>query len=295
MQATKKYNLIKDPIGYFKVEPSPSLQELNLYYAERYYQESKASYRKEYSKDELRYFEVEAELAIESIQKFKSKSNYSLLDLGCGEGFFANHFYSKGHSVECTDFSDHGIKHHNPQLLPYFYKGEVIKYLDSNKSTNNNYDLINLDNVLEHVIDPLELLKKIRNIMTHQTILRVEVPNDFSDFQSFLLDRKVTEKTWINPPEHLNYFNKNSLKSLFEIENFELLSLQADYPIEQFLLADNFNYTKDRNLGGDAHLCRVLVTNYLANKDIKKLVDLREVSAELDFGRVLTAYFSLKK
>ena len=114
-------------------------------------------------------------------------------------------------------------------------------------------------------------------------------------FQSLLLERDCTEETWVNPPEHLSYFNKDSLKLLFKNEGFHLLSLQADFPIEQFLLNDHSNYWKDRRLGKGAHLSRVVITNYLADINIERLIDYREVAADLEFGRQLIAYITLDR
>ena len=52
------------------------------------------------------------------------------------------------------------------------------------------------------------------------------------------------------------------------------------------------NYWKNRALGKAAHLTRVVVTNYLSEINLNRLIDYREAAADLEFGRVLTAYVS---
>jgi len=85
--------------------------------------------------------------------------------------------------------------------------------------------LVNLDNVLEHVLEPVELLKKVKRVMSKNAIARIEVPNDFSAFQKLLVEAGCTKETWVNPPEHLSYFNKASLVNLFDDVGFKILSL----------------------------------------------------------------------
>jgi 2-polyprenyl-3-methyl-5-hydroxy-6-metoxy-1,4-benzoquinol methylase len=287
-----KYSLINNSIGFFEVTPKPTVAELEKHYTEKYYQRNLSTYKKTYSPSELQYFEVEAQLCLATLDKYASVDT-SLLDIGCGEGFFARYFFEKHWNVTCVDFSSDGIERHNKVLLDCFDQSDIFTYLDNKQTSGITYGLLNLDNVLEHVLWPVELLASMTKLMTKDTIARIEVPNDFSSFQSLLVDLGCTDETWISPPEHLSYFNKDSLVSLLENVGLEVVSLQADYPIEHFLLNDNTNYWKNRDLGKSAHFARVTCTNYLANNNLERYLDYREASADLEFGRSLTAYTKL--
>jgi SAM-dependent methyltransferase len=287
---TNKFSLMKHTLGFYEVHPKPSISELSEHYAKRYYQESGGSYAHSYSEEELRYFDVCGEIALKTIQRYQAPKPQNLLDLGCGEGFFAKVFCKEGWKATLVDFSDDGLSRHNPSLLENFIQSDLLTYIENKREELNAFDLINLDNVLEHVIDPISLLSNLKFNMHSDTILRIEVPNDFSSFQGLLVKLDCTEETWVNPPEHLSYFNTKSLKALLENQGFELLSLQADFPIEQFLINENSNYWKNRKLGKGAHLTRVIVTNYLAEKSLDRLIDYQEAAADLEFGRLLTAY-----
>jgi len=288
----KGYKISKNTYGYFEVLPKPSVEELEAHYSQKYYQQSLGSYERSYSADELRYFEVESDLCLATIKKYMSLKE-SLLDVGCGEGFFAKKLFDMGWSVKCVDFSSEGLSNHNPELLDFFDQGDLLTYLNNRSVKDSEYGLINLDNVLEHVVDPEQLLVSLRNVMGPNSIARIEVPNDFSRFQSLLLSLGCTEETWVSPPEHMSYFNKNSLVNLLNGTGFEVVSLQADFPIEQFLLNDNSNYWKDRGLGKAAHLSRVICTNYMAEVNLERYIDYKEAAADLEFGRQLTAYIKL--
>jgi 2-polyprenyl-3-methyl-5-hydroxy-6-metoxy-1,4-benzoquinol methylase len=289
----KKYTLVRNAIGFFEVEPKPCIEDLQKHYSNKYYQNSHGSYEKSYSESQLKYFLNEGELALKTLKRYAVDTKSSLLDLGCGEGFFASCFKSFGWEVKCVDFSNDGISRHNPSLLPNFTESDLLTYLNSHGSEISKYGLINLDNVLEHLVDPIAMIRTLRGLIKAKTVVRIEVPNDFSSFQSLLVKRGCTEETWVVLPDHLSYFNKDSLLALLESEGFKVRSCQADFPIEQFLLNDHTNYWKDRSLGSAANLARVVVTNYMVEMNIDRLIDYREAAADLEFGRELTVYVTL--
>ena len=292
---TNKVYLKKHALGFYEVHPKPSLPELSEHYAKKYYQENSGSYAHNYSKEELSYFDVCGEIALSTVHRYQAPITQNLLDLGCGEGFFAKFFSKEGWKTTLVDFSDDGLSRHNPSLLGDFIQADLITYIESKRGELKAFDLINLANVLEHVIDPVGLLSILKSHMHSDAILRIEVPNDFSSFQDLLVKLDCTEETWVHPPEHLSYFNTSSLKALLENQGFELVSLQADFPIEQFLVNEHSNYWKNRKLGKGAHLTRVLVTNFLAQKSLDRLIDYQEAAADLDFGRSLTAYVKISR
>lgn len=289
---SEKFSVVKNPIGFYEVSPKPSNTELSEHYTKKFYQQKVVAHTHAhtYSEDELKYFNVCAEIALKTVGRFSKLNKSNLLDLGCGEGFFANYFCKEGWSASLVDFSDDGLRRHNPSLLKSFKQADLFSYLDNEKEQIKKFNLINLDSVLEHVIDPIRLLRILKSNMSSDAILKIEVPNDFSSFQNLLTNLNCTEETWVAPPEHLSYFNSNSLRSLLDNQGFDVLSLQADFPIEQFLLNEHSNYWKNRKLGKGAHLTRVMVTNYLAEKNLDRMIDYQEAAADLEFGRSLTAY-----
>ena len=206
------------------------------------------------------------------------------------------------HSSDCepwkvtlVDLSNDGLRRHNPSLIENFIQADLTKYIEKNQEIIESFGLINLDNVLEHVLDPVALFSSLKSCMHSNAILRIEVPNDFSSFQDLLMNLGCTEETWVSPLEHLSYFNTASLKALIENQGFELISLQSSFPIEQFLVNDHFNYWKNRELGKGAHRTRIIVSNYLASKDLDRLIDYQEAAADLEFGRLLTAYVKVAR
>ena len=120
-----KFSLKKHYLGYYEVFPKPSVIELSQHYELKYYQENRGSYQYDYSEEELRYFQLSGEVALATLRKYQISTTPNLLDLGCGEGFFANSFSRKNWKTTLVDFSDDGLRRHNPSLIGNFIKADL--------------------------------------------------------------------------------------------------------------------------------------------------------------------------
>lgn len=283
------YSEARHPLGYIEAVPKPSAAVLHDHYANRYFQQNSGSYETHYASDELRYFANIARVAEHCACRLGL--HHSLLDLGCGEGFFAAEFVRSGWQVRCCDYSDYALRKHNPSLLDVFEQGELHSTAEQLVRENASFGLINLQNVLEHVVDPSALLNSLLSLLAPQNgCLRIKVPNDYSAFQQKLQAENLTENTWFAPPEHLSYFNRESLASLLKHCGYEILSLQANFPIELFLANPHSNYSKNRALGKGAHQARVLCENFLVESDIDAYLDYSEAAGKLGWGRELIVF-----
>ena len=289
------FQLEESPFGFHSVKPLPSEQELRAHYSQKYYQIEKGSYQHRYSEDELRYFDIEAEVALHIYQNFSTINSpqQRMLDIGTGEGFFANHFLNNKWGVTCCDYSNEGVKRHNPSLLKNLIKGNIFETLDKKIASNERYDFVNLKNVLEHVRDPIDLLGNIKCILQKDALVRIEVPNDYSTFQNFLLQSEFTVNTWFTPPEHLHYFTFQSLSNLVESLGYKVKLLMADFPIELYLLNEHSNYVFDKSKGKSAHLARVRANNYVFDQGIENYINYFKANAQANLGRQAILYASI--
>jgi SAM-dependent methyltransferase len=285
---TKNYSESLNPLGYYEAIPKPTSKELEQHYGEKYYQNAQGSYSSQYLDEELKYFHNVARVALETAGIFNLDK--SLYDLGCGEGFFTKSFYDFGWKVSCCDFSAFGISKHNEEMLPYFSSGDIFEQVKDKIRNKKKYGLINLQNILEHVIDPVDLLIELKAMLSEKSAIRIRIPNDYSDFQKALFARNNTTNTWFSPPEHLSYFNKDGLTNILHHCGYKILSMQADFPIEIFLANNHSNYSKDRSLGKQAHLSRVFCENHLIETNITDYLEYSQAAGKLGFGRELITY-----
>lgn len=286
-------NIVKNYYGFFEINPKPTKEELKEYYSKKYYQDPKGQYQNTYSDDEKKFFENKAKIALRTIRKTNASAK-SLLEIGCGEGFFANYFYNNDITdIELNDLSDFGLRKFHPHLLEFMKTIDAYQHIEDAITENKKFDIISMDNVLEHVVDPENLLLRIKSLMHSNSVLRVTVPNDFSSFQKLLLSEDICTPTWVCPPDHLSYFNSSNLNEFCEALGFKVYSSQCDFPIELFLTNEHSHYYNDRSLGKGAHKSRIFCTNYLVDQDIDAYITLSEAHSKLQFGRDTSVYMGV--
>ena len=282
----------KHPMGFYQAYPIPSQEELDHFYREEYFQACKSySYSHDYSEEEMQFNLTQPIVADHVWKQARKKPVGKLIDIGCGEGFFARYFYDHGWEIECCDLSSFAIEKHNPEILGFFTKNNIYKELDKLIINNNKFDFINLSNVLEHVREPINLLERVKKIMGKDSMLRIKVPNDFSTFQQILLDSsRISSEYWFNPPGHVNFFTKESLKEVLTSCGFRIVKVLANFPIEILLINKFSNYVIDKSKGTEAHNVRVVMERYLMDHGTDKYVEFMSLSAEVGLGRAIIVF-----
>lgn len=269
MKKNKKYKLKKHKLGFYQINPLPSRKRLEKYYQEKYYQKPTVStYTRTYSKPELSIGKIACEVTNFFALKMGHGGQKNVLDVGCGEGFFLKGLKDLKWQILGTDYSSEGVLVHNPSIANKIQYGPAEKILVELKQKKEKFSLINLGNILEHVIDPVLLLKKVFPLLRKNGILRVVVPNDKSGFQDLLKKEKRSHESWIHPPDHLSYFNFESLCSVLNYCGYTPLYKLGDFPIELYLLNKHSNYENQKRYGAEAHFSRVKTVNYVRSRGI---------------------------
>ena len=286
--------LKKHPLGFWEVVTKPTLQELQCYYADKYYQEGEGSYELEYTQDELLFFQAKLEQRWAILQRHLPRLRVEkgrLLDVGCGEGYALAFFREKGWSVKGIDFSSAGIESKNPNCMDVLVTGDIFALLKAEMEQGEVYDVVWLQNVLEHVIDPLDLLKSLRTIISPSGFVVVTVPNDCSITQrKALAHQHIGGAFWVAPPDHLTYFDLVSLTSAANETGWECVEMLGDFPVDWFLFHPGSNYVRDKSAGKSAHKARVQIENYLHEQPIEDVLNFWLAAAKLGIGRSITAF-----
>ncbi len=264
------YTVKKHKLGYYYVHPLPSEEELSLYYKGKYYQENKVvTYSSTYSSIELEILSIDAKISDYIFSKKYKIKTKNLLDIACGEGFFIKNMYDLKWNVKGADYSSFGLKNHNPHFLEKAIYGDLYSILDNLIDNNEKFNFINLGNILEHVLDPIRLLNKCYQLLDNKSYLRVKVPNDFSTFQEFLINKYKIKKYWLCPLDHLSYFNFESLEEILKYCNLKVDLMHGDFPIEFFLQHPMSNYI-EKKVGNKAHISRLNYTKMIWDQGVEK-------------------------
>jgi 2-polyprenyl-3-methyl-5-hydroxy-6-metoxy-1,4-benzoquinol methylase len=289
--------VVVNKFGFHQLLKIPSQKELNEFYANKYYQDNNALYLHEYSEDELCYLNnkiVQKAIIINQLMKPTSPQP-SLLDVGCGEGFTLSYFHRLGWEVLGIDFSEYGCKQHNPEMLPFFQAGDIYAKLEEILNDEKKYDCIWLDNVLEHVRDPEDLMTKLQQLAHEGTVLVIEVPNDFSVLQNKLLkEGKIDRPFWVVNPDHISYFNYEGLKNLANACGWENKYSIADFPIDFNLANHNANYVMQKESGKGAHEQRLFIDTLMHEISPDLTNQYYQVLAQLGLGRQISVFLMTK-
>ena len=284
-----------NPLGFYEIKDKPTLEELQNYYAEKYYQEARTNYEHEYSKDELKYFRSRLEQRHAALKVIQANSAGSegktFLDVGCGEGYAMAYFKEQGYITRGLDFSSAGVESKNPECVNELVTGNLFELLQSEIELGERYDIVWLQNVLEHVLDPVDLMRRLRSLISSVGVAVITVPNDCSTIQNEAMKRGHIDRSfWIAPPDHLSYFDNTSLGNIARETGWEVADMIADFPVDWFLYHPGSNFVKDSTAGKGAHRARVQLENLFSEKPAEDVLELWRALAKIGSGRNLTAF-----
>jgi 2-polyprenyl-3-methyl-5-hydroxy-6-metoxy-1,4-benzoquinol methylase len=113
--------------GFKRLDPIPSKSALAEFYAGQYYPKEPLAL----TDTEKKYIRYEAQLALLTI---KGKNSLpSLLDLGCGPGFFSRQFMLLGWQVKTCDYARAALEANTPELMPHFIECDIEQYAETSE------------------------------------------------------------------------------------------------------------------------------------------------------------------
>lgn len=287
MNTTKEIK--KNPLGYYELVNKPTQAELEEFYNQQYF-DSK-NFEIKYSDEEFFHKKISFFEALEISNCKKGR----FLDIGCGEGFSLDFFSTLDWQVLGLDYSRDGVSRHFPKQVENLKVGDLYKSLDELQANGEKFDLIVCNNVLEHLLDPIDFFKRFNDLLSSTGIARIQVPNDNSYLQKRAVEKKLApDSFWIAPTEHMSYFTQDSLKSLAEHCGLRVVDVLGDFPIDFFLFNENSNYLKNSQAGAACHKARIQLDNLMCEEDVSKLVAFRRGCGQAGLGRNAVIYIGLK-
>lgn len=274
------YKIILDELGYLRLDPIPQTAD---YYRNGYHESAGMNRApdirraidggREYEKEKFwlsaTLWEDIREIGILCLRQWVK--GYHFLDFGCGVGDLCQYMQGFGWAVEGVELS--------------VYASEIAKKkgieVHKDLSATTEYDIISTINVLEHIPNPKETILELKSHLAEGGVLIIQTPNDFSPLQSIVKTKAMGREYWISAPDHINYFNFDSLVALLQKCGMQVVYRMSTFPMEWFVLLGD-NYILNPEFGNGCH-------NRRMNFDLSLPSDVRRAFysklAEIGWGR----------
>jgi len=153
------------------------------------------------------------------LKKLKSRYNQNnnprLLDIGCSTGWITSVARDLGFDVIGLE-----VNPHFAQFGREKYGLNIIESYIEEFSSDKKFNSATMFHVLEHLPDPLQVLKKVGELLDDKGNLLVVVPNAKSIGVSIFKEHY----NW-NAPDHISFFSPDSIKLILNKAGFKVINI----------------------------------------------------------------------
>jgi SAM-dependent methyltransferase len=140
-----------------------------------------------------------------------------LLDIGCGAGGFLNFAKGLGWSVSGIDGSRSAVQH----AVETYNLNVMVADLNQHQLPLGAYDVIWSFHVVEHLFDPVHMLRSAASALAPNGLMFVGTPRYSRvgiQLHQLLFKMKAANHPYnFNLPDHLSYFNESTLRIMISI------------------------------------------------------------------------------
>ena len=202
--------------------PRPTPSELATYYNSlssiRYEQQTAAKS----AKDALQL--------VETIKKFHPTAR-KVLEVGCSTAYYLHGLLQHGYDVMGSELSAEAAA-----LAEKWYGVKVFPNEFPPDDYFNEFDVVIIHHVIEHVPFPVEFYEKAKQFLKKGGVLLIETPN----YDSIGIRIFGPKYPVLCPPGHLNFFRKSTVRGMLKGDD-KLLHLEttsaANYTIYNIIIA----------------------------------------------------------
>lgn len=273
-----EYSIIECEKCCFKhIIPLPNGKKLEKYYEKEFVNERPKMLSA--IKKDNKWWELTNNEKFDYFEKFTKSNQRTVLDIGCGYGYFLIEGKKRGWQTTGIDLSEQSVNHCKKIGLNVFQDGISEKFF-----RGKTFDVIHMQDVLEHLSEPIKSINLIKKHLNPGGLLCIISPNDFNPLQETCV-KLGYERWWVNPKIHLNYFNVKKLAEMLRKMEFKIKLETTTFPLELFLLMGE-NYIGNNKIGRKIHTKRKMMEFAFNDAKMNGLKqDLYRTFAKYEIGR----------
>jgi len=225
--------------GLAFLNPRPTIDGIGKYY-ENYHLHVDISNLSRFAKQIL---------LIETIghNRYETKTeNNKLLEIGFGDGLFLEYMKNKKWDVYGIEIEEPCVKKLKKTGIENVYTGNIFSVSFDNKT----FDLVRMNQTLEHMHDPLKVLIEVKRILKEDGKLIIAVPNfagaSHRMFKQFAYSLHV--------PFHLYFFDLETLGKLIDkVGGFKIVRVHRNNSLVLFLASAVQYLKRNKNTGSSSY------------------------------------------
>jgi len=208
-----KYRIVKcRKCDFVFTTPTPNRKEIEEFYRKFDYKDSLLAEQ---------VIRSDAKRSLKKISYYVTEKG-ELLDVGCGRGYLLDEARKLGWKTHGVDASKLVTDYAKDTLHLNVFCSDIFSFRPAQA-----FDLIILNQVIEHFVNPEELINQCGKHLVKGGLLYIATPNVES------VNARVLKDNFDHyiPPEHLSYFSQRTLKRLLEKLGFKVLYVGSwSYP-----------------------------------------------------------------
>lgn len=220
------FNYIKCKCGMYFLENAPIPEEISWAYPDNDY----SGWKKRSSLVEIiRKFSYQKNLKFVGVGEEKR-----VLDFGCGNGELATALAERGINVTAFDFTPNS---YHEQLFKIDMNNQSLRFTSNLEDLGGFFDVIFMLQVIEHLYDPIETLRNLKDKLKPNGVIIIETPT--KDGWDSMIPPHEMWGGW-HAPRHLHIWNPQQLRTLSTNLNLEVIEFK--YIPSPFLWAETIRY-----------------------------------------------------
>lgn len=162
------------------------------------------------------------------------KSKSSVLDVGCGYGFFLKELHENGFkNIEGVEVSRDRRRAAKKIVNVPIWSFKI----EGNNKTNKLFSFVTFFHVLEHSRNPVVIARDLKSYLKKDGTLIIEIPNA----NDYLIKFSKPYKNFFWQIAHLNYFTQKSLKSVITQAGYSNIKIKG---VQRYGILNALNWVR---------------------------------------------------